>query len=349
MPRAPQPRALRQDDDPPAVKYAPAIRLYRLVLYLASAHYGVTIQDMQNHLGVGRRTIERLRGAIEELFPGQLHSQVTDDRTRRWKLTGIKLPLAHPSPAAFATLDVLARDLAARGDDPRANQLRDIAATLRTLMPLPALRRAEPDIEALMQAEGSAAHPGPHLRLDPDQLTTLRHAILACRKLSLEYRSAESPRHTPRLLQPYGVLYGRRAYLVAKLDPEPEFRLWRLDRMRNLACTEIPFIREPFNLTGFAAQSFGVFQEDPLDITLRFTPAAAKDAAEWNFHPNQTTKRQKDGSLLVTFHAGGTWELSWHLFTWGDTVEILEPESLRHHLATLCTTAAAHHAKMPNP
>ena len=332
-----------QHEEPTAARYAPSIRLYSLVLYLAGTHYGVTIQDMQNHLGVSRRTVERLRGAIEELFPGQLTSKADDDRGLRWTLTGVKPPIAHPTPAAFATLDVLARELVADA----CSTTGITASTLRALMPQPALRRAETVVEALMQAEGSAAQPGPRLRLNPELLATLRSAILACCKLSLDYRSAESRRHTTRLLQPYGVLYGRRAYLVAKLDPDPEFRLFRLDRMRNLTLTASSFTREEFSLTRFAAQSFGVFRENPLDVILRFAPAAAADAAEWKFHPDQTTKRQKDGSLLVSFRAAGTWELAWHLFTWSDTVEILSPTTLRDHLTTQATTVAAHHAKTP--
>ena len=35
---------------------------------------------------------------------------------------------------------------------------------------------------------------------------------------------------------------------------------------------------------------------------------------------------QPDGSLLVRFRAGGALEMCWHLFTWGDHVEVLVPK-----------------------
>lgn len=38
---------------------------------------------------------------------------------------------------------------------------------------------------------------------------------------------------------------------------------------------------------------------------------------------------QPDGSLIVRFRAGGALEMSWHLFTWGSDVEVLEPAKLR--------------------
>ena len=37
----------------------------------------------------------------------------------------------------------------------------------------------------------------------------------------------------------------------------------------------------------------------------------------------------EDGSLLVRFRAGGKLEMCWHLFTWGEHVEVVEPAQLR--------------------
>ena len=34
---------------------------------------------------------------------------------------------------------------------------------------------------------------------------------------------------------------------------------------------------------------------------------------------------EPDGGLIVRFSASGWVEMAWHLYTWGDTVEVLEP------------------------
>jgi predicted DNA-binding transcriptional regulator YafY len=60
----------------------------------------------------------------------------------------------------------------------------------------------------------------------------------------------------------------------------------------------------------------------------KFSPQAAKDAKDFEFHPDQKTKRQNDGSLIVRFRAGGALEMCWHLFRWGKEVEVLEPKYL---------------------
>jgi predicted DNA-binding transcriptional regulator YafY len=52
-------------------------------------------------------------------------------------------------------------------------------------------------------------------------------------------------------------------------------------------------------------------------------------AREYMFHPSQELEQQKDGSLIVRFRAGGLLEMSWHLHTWGDEVEVLSPPELK--------------------
>ena len=69
-----------------------------------------------------------------------------------------------------------------------------------------------------------------------------------------------------------------------------------------------------FLLRAFAERSFGVFQEEPFDVVWRFSPNAAADAKTFLFHPTR---------------AGGALEMCWHLFTWGDEVEVLAPPYLK--------------------
>ena len=63
---------------------------------------------------------------------------------------------------------------------------------------------------------------------------------------------------------------------------------------------------EDFDLLAYAAQSFGVFQEEPIDVVLRFEPEAADDAARWMFHPTQRVEREPGGSLIVRFRSGAS-------------------------------------------
>jgi predicted DNA-binding transcriptional regulator YafY len=52
-------------------------------------------------------------------------------------------------------------------------------------------------------------------------------------------------------------------------------------------------------------------------------------ARAFEFHPGQAFEEEPDGSLIVRFSAAGHLEMAWHLYIWGDQVDVLAPERLR--------------------
>jgi predicted DNA-binding transcriptional regulator YafY len=144
--------------------------------------------------------------------------------------------------------------------------------------------------------------PGPRPVIAQGVLPTLRRAILGMQLVVVRYAGPETEKPATRILCPYGILYGGRGWLVAHVDCLPKMRLWRLDRIIPADLLDRGFQRrEDFSLSNYAAQSFGVFQEEPIDVVLRFTPEAAEDAERWLFHPSQNMTREGDDSLTVRF------------------------------------------------
>jgi predicted DNA-binding transcriptional regulator YafY len=200
-----------------------------------------------------------------------------------------------------------------------------------------------------MEAEGVAMRPGPRRVLAAGVLPTLRRAILGMQLVVVRYAGPDAAEPATRILCPYGILYGGRGWLVAHVDGLPEMRLWRLDRIVSIDLLDRGSKRvETFDLAAYAAQSFGVFQEEPIDVVLQFAPEAADDAAGWRFHPTQTIGREPNGALIVRFRAGGVQEMCWHLFTWGTAVAVLAPEELCTAMAAMAATVAQHHAERIN-
>ena len=117
-----------------------------------------------------------------------------------------------------------------------------------------ALRRAEPDVAALMEAEGIAMRPGPRPVIAPGVLPTLRRAILGMQLVVVRYAGSDADEPTTRILCPYGILYGGRGWLVAHVEEMPEMRLWRLDRMVSIDLLDRGFARrEDLDLAAYAA------------------------------------------------------------------------------------------------
>jgi len=330
---------------PSPVRYAPAERLFRLARHLAGTRTGLTLDEMAAELEVGRRTAERLRDSLVAMFP-QMDWWDDDERVRRWRLPGSALVgVIELRAEAVAAIEVAARECDGRGEANRAALLREASTTLRAVMRPDALRQAEPDIAALMEAEGIAMRPGPRPVIAAGVLPTLRRAILGMQPIVVRYAGRDAEEPATRILCPYGILYGGRGWLVAHVDGLPEMRLWRLDRIVSIDLLDRGFLRrEDFSLSTYAAQSFGVFQEEPIDVVLRFEPDAADDAAGWSFHPSQALTQEPDGALTVRFRAGGVQEMCWHLFTWGTAVTIVTPPLLVTEMTELVEKVAQHRA-----
>ena len=314
--------------------YERAEDLLALAIRMQGSADGISLSDIEEMFGVGRRTAERMRDAVSRVFGG-LDTRPSDDRRVHWTLPPGRLGLLAPTAEELAQLHAAAALMRRENREDAAKTLDGIADKLRAALGARAMRRVEPDVEALIEADGLAARPGPRLKIDAALLAALRAAILKCHKIRINYRPRHADAARWHKLCPYGFLYGSRAYLVAfSLNPRVlDYRTYRLSGIREIEETEEPFTRDPaFSLDAFARRSFGVFQEEPFDVVWRFKPEAAADAREWLFHPDQTTEDQPDGSLIVRFRAGGAREMSWHLYTWGDMVEVLEPKGFWQEL-----------------
>ena len=185
---------------------------------------------------------------------------------------------------------------------------------------------------------------GPRPRLDAGLLSALREAITTRRLVKFRYLAQSTGLQSRQRVRPLGLLYGNRAFLVAPSEWGEEPRLWRLANVSELRISEETFERDPdFDLERYAKRSFGTFQEEPVEVVLRFAPDAARDASNFMFHPDQTTEPNDDGSLTVRFEAGGIDEMCWHLFTWGESVTVEKPPRLRQRLAAMCETLTTHH------
>ena len=324
--------------------YDRAMDIMRLAIRLQGTGAGLTLDDIEREFEVSRRTAERLRNAVEELF-GPLETVNTGEAKRRCRLRAPNLRrLVSLSAEELAELPAAATALERAGLEERAAMLRTLDDKLRAVLEAEALSGIEPDLQALTEAEGLALRPGPQHRLEDGLLAVLRQAIKTGRVVAFDYASSATGQRTRRRAEPYGLIYGNRAFLVGQAEGGAEMRLWRLARVSAAEVTGEPFTRDPaFDLQRFTRRSFGTFQEEPVGVVLRFDARVAADVAEFVFHPEQTVEQHADGSMTVRFTAGAVDEMCWHLVTWGTAVTVEQPARLRRRLTEMCARLAAHH------
>ena len=324
------------------MRHEKAANLLELARMLASSAEGLTLDEMADRLAVGRRTAERMRDAVRDVFP-QLE-EVDDPPTRRFRIpAGLDGLFQAPTAEELAALAAAADAFAQQGAQARAGALRSLSQKVLSATRAAARRRLAPDLEALLQAETIAVQAGPRPFEDDTVLAAVREALLSMRRLSFRYEGGSTPGRV-REVSPYGLLFGRSNYLVAA-EGAVGPRNWRLDRMHDVQVTDRPGGKpEDFSLQAYADESFGIYQDDTEDVVLRITPDGAEDALRWRFHANQTLEPLTDGGVLVRFRASGMRELAWHLFTWEDRVRVVGPDILRNRLLELIEVARRTHA-----
>jgi predicted DNA-binding transcriptional regulator YafY len=313
------------------MRHDKAAQLLELARRLASSAEGLTLDEMAEAAGVGRRTAERMRDALYVLFPKL--EETADGATKRFRIPrGLDAFFQDPTTEELAELSMAAAALRAVGAEPRAEVLASLERKIRSAMRTQSWRRVAPDVEALVRAEAIAVQAGPHPFEDLEVMGLIRQALLAMKALRFRYAGGRTPGR-PRTVTPYGLMFGRANYLVAADQGSTEPRTWRLDRMRDLEVLDAPAAApESFSLQDFANRSFGIYQDQVEDVVLEIAPERAEDALSWRFHPSQSVEPQADGSVVVRFRASGMRELAWHLFTWGTDVTVRAPDALRDTL-----------------
>ena len=221
--------------------------LLHLAVLLSGSHEGLSIADVRREFDVSHRTAQRMMAAIRDRFP-DCDEVEGDDRAKRWRLQQTALRgLMGAEAAELAELDAAARRLRDEGAAAgRAEALERLAAKLRAAMKLSDLRRAEPDVEALMQAEGTAIRPGPRPIVAAALLTAIRHAMLASHRMRLHY-GADPMAAREHVVEPLGLLHGQRPYLVPQIvGTKQGASVFRLDRIREHTVLSDPFPRSGF-------------------------------------------------------------------------------------------------------
>jgi predicted DNA-binding transcriptional regulator YafY len=300
------------------MRHEKSARLLELARHLAASTYGLTLDEMAEKLEVKRRTIERMRDQLLMMYPEL--EEIVDPPTKRWRLTkGLDSFALAPTSEEMAALTTSQKVLE-RANPQAAAALASLETKMLSALKSSVKRRMATDIEALMQAEAIAVQPGPRVNVDKETLGVLRDAMLRLKQVTFHYSGGTgAPR--ARVVVPYGILFGGEAYLVAReadKDEEAAPRMWRIDRLSGLTM-----------LDAYSERSFGVFQEDTVNVTLRVLPEFVDEARRWVFHPQQTTQLDDDGALHVYLHGGGLNELAWSLFRWGGKLEILAPQALK--------------------
>lgn len=317
-------------------------KILELARALASSAEGLTLDEMCEVTACQRRTVERMRDVIREVFPQM--EEVADPPNKRFCIPGgLDGFFQDPTAEELGDLAIVIDEYQRQGAAARAASLTELRKKITAALRQARRRRTETDVEALLRAERIAVQAGPRPTEDPKVLMVLRQALLSMKMLRFTYHGGSRP-GAERKVIPFGIIFGRMNYLIAADEGTTKPKHWRLDRMEGIECLdEAASPPEDFDLAAFANTSFGYFEAAPEDVVLHVLPHGMEDFKNYRFHASQTIEDHPDGGVLVRFRASGMLELAWHLFTWSSKIAIVEPVSLRELISTELRVALAQH------
>ena len=307
-----------------------------LVTLVSSRRTGITLDDVIEQFGVSYRTAQRMIHGLVDRFP-ETESFTDDEGHKRWRMPGGTVrDLISISADELAAIDLGIAHLKRAGSVVEAQSLESLRGKVISMIPNQRIARLEPDHDALLEAQGFVARSGPRPRINEDIARTVAEAIKACRYLEITHRSADEKKARARKVAPYGILSGLRRYLVV-LDPadtkkKNTIKTFRMDLIESATLTNEFFERpSDFDLQAYANRAFGLYQKDDEygPVVWKFKPEAAERARDFLFHPDQKEEILPDGSIQISFQASGYLEMAWHLYTWGDKVEVIKPKALK--------------------
>ena len=301
-------------------RYPKLGKILNLIIKMQSRYSGITLNDIQEELEVSRRSAERLRDVLIWEIP-QIEELPTTGREKHWGFSRSShlREIISFSKDEIAELEGVKNNLQL---DSTKDVLNGIVDKLKVLSRKNATE-IEDAIEILLKTEGSAVTQKPSYKIDIQILDTIRQAIKENLRIKCKYDGRD------KILSPFGIVYGANIYLIGVEGDKPDPYVYRLHKVTDIELTEEKFYKGDFDIKEYANRSFGVYQNEIIKVELRFSKEVAEDVLNYNFHPTQKVKQNDDGTVTVKFKASGELEILWHLFRWGDKVQIISPKSLK--------------------
>mgnify|MGYP001186066851 CR=1 FL=1 len=288
-------------------------RLYAITVYLLN-HGKTSSSVLARRFEVSVRTIQR---DIDALCLAGIPVIADTGASGGYELTDTFSMERHAATKAdYAHILTALRGLATATNDPK------VSATLEKLSAL-----SGPDESGIILDFSILREGEEHL------LQTLQTAIRQKHAVSFSYTNAENVTRT-HTVEPIAAVYRWYAwYLLAYSRVRGDYRTYKLVRMHDLEITDSTFTREHDNADVILHT---IDQKDPRPVTtVKARCKAEAKARAIEYLSGVITEELENGDALMTLHVIES-EAFWlsMLLSLGDSVEVLEPEHIRHRILT---------------
>jgi len=299
---------------------------------------------------VRRETIYRDLRALEDLgFPitGDIHGYKSRPRLREgYQAKLMPIPFTLPELTALCFSATLTEHLAGT---PLHGPLQEAIAKIRSHVPTASL----PLLDAASSVFGTYKKGYKDYRRHATMLAKLVQAMLERSRCQVTYHSFSRSKPPTLVMDPYKLFeFGGSLYLFAYTPQDEKVVTLAVERITALEPTSETFTISPtFDFARLRDQTFGIVGTDPITVKIQFRKDQVPYVKERIWHPSQTFEDLPTGDTIMTFTAGGEFEILRWVLGWGSAAKVLEPGTLRmaieREAAAMCAPArgVASHTK----
>ena len=304
--------------------YAQADRLARMMRTLAGR--SVTIKELAQDFSISSRQARRDLAEIEAEGHPLVSSEDAGEKTWQLPLGYKGLPPITLNRYELMSLQMARSNLSHLKNTPFIEDLDTVIAKVAASLPAKTANHLERIVHVFAPLRrGTRSYAGKQ-----ESLRRLRTALLLQLTVELTYKKPYANKASVYRVDPYAlVLYEQGLYVHGYSHRSEEERLLAVDRMKQVTLTNNRFeIPASYSSTERYAKQFGLIEESPQEEKIWFSRDVAHLMLERQWHPTQRTRKLKNGSVEVTFHAGGLDEIAWWVLGWGKEAKVLGPPKL---------------------
>ncbi len=304
------------------------VRQLDILRTLLAWTFGVTYRKLADESGVSERTIQRDIKVLREV------GFIIEEEERDYGKKYFKLVKNNLPPLNFPTDEIIALTfiegiISPLEDTPYKEAFQRTLNRIRTTLPEP--------IQAFLEKAGAAYYPhhrGQKELISPQIFETAHRAIDERKVCNITYCAITTGQTKTYPITPFRLLYYHNGYYLLCRNPNYDDLLTlAAERIQDLEITTQTF--EPpddLDIENRVQQAFGITLEDPIDVKIRFSAWQARYIKQRSWHPLQEIEEQDNGEIILSFRAGGFYEIKSWILSHGADAEVLEPPALREEI-----------------
>jgi predicted DNA-binding transcriptional regulator YafY len=306
-------------------------RLLKLQILLFQYSSGLSVEEIARRFSTSTRTIYRDLATLET----ELNIPIWGEGKKRGIVEGYFLPPVTLTKSEAVNIFLAAR-LMVNYSHLHNPSIDSVFLKLAAIMP-PQLRR-------LLQSTVEYEEKQPENKRIVSNIEKLTEAWLTQHKIRICGRAYAEKDPKERIIEPYFIepsVLGRSIYIIGYCHLKKCISTFKVNGLIGDIIIEPDTFEIPkeFNINEYVDSEWDFHAQDNLElIKLRFKPGFSETIMETKWHPSQVNERQADGSIIISLHVRNSFYFREWLLGWIDTVEVLEPKTLRDDMARIATS-----------